>query len=71
MWWPFRRKKVRLREIGESEAYGRTYGERTAEVRVVAKIERRPRYRLLLTGEEIRRQFEEKLLRRGEKEKGG
>ncbi len=70
MWWPFRRKKTRLHEIGEAEAYGRTYGDRTTEVRIVKMEPRRPRYKLRVSGEELRRQFEEKLLKRGEKEKG-
>ena len=70
MWLPWRRKRARLRQIGEAEAYGRTYGDRTADVRVVATVPRRPRYKLLATGEELRRQFEEKLLKRAESKRG-
>jgi len=66
MWLPWRRKRGRLRQIGEAEAYGRAYGDRTADVRIVATVPRRPRYKLLATGEELRRQFEEKLLKRAE-----
>lgn len=68
MWLPWRRSKVRLRQIGEAEAYGRMYGDRTSEVRIVAMEPRRPRYRLRVTGEDLRRQFEEKLGGRVEKQ---
>ena len=44
------------------------YGERTSEVRIVAMEPRRPRYRLRVSGEDLRRQFEEKLRGRVEKE---
>ena len=57
-----------MRQIGEAEAYGRMYGDRTTDVRVVAMEPRRPRYRLRVSGEDLRRQFEEKLGRRVEKE---
>jgi hypothetical protein len=66
MWWPFRRRQTRLRQIGEAEAYGRTYGERTLDVKVVAKAPRRPRYLLRVSGEDLRRQFEERLGKRRE-----
>jgi hypothetical protein len=69
MWLPWRRKRARLRQIGEAEAYGRTYGDRTPDVRIVAMEPRRPRYRLRVSGEDLRRQFEQKLLGRVEKEK--
>jgi hypothetical protein len=68
MWLPWRRRKARLRQIGEAEAYGRTYGERTSEVRIVAMEPRRPRYKLRVSGEDLRHQFEEKLLKRVEKD---
>jgi len=44
------------------------YGDRTSEVRIVAMEPRRPRYRLRVSGEDLRRQFEEKLGGRVEKE---
>jgi hypothetical protein len=69
VWWPFRRRaRARLHEIGESEAYGRTYGERTLDVKVVDRTPRRPRYLLRVSGEDLRRQFEEKLGKRREHE---
>jgi hypothetical protein len=68
VWRPLRRKQTRLHEIGEAEAYGRTYGDRTLDVKVVARTPRRPRYLLRVSGEDLRRQFEEKLLKRGEHE---
>jgi hypothetical protein len=62
----FRRKKRRLRPIGESEAYGRAYGERSPQVRVVKLEPRRPRYQLKVSGESLRRAFAERLARREE-----
>jgi hypothetical protein len=69
MWLPWRRRKARLRQIGEAEAYGRTYGDRTSEVRIVSMEPRRPRYQLNVSGEDLRRQFEQKLLKRVENDK--
>ena len=60
----FRRKKPRLREIGESEAYGRTYGERSADVKIVKLPPKRPRYSMLATGEKLRQAFEDRLASR-------
>jgi hypothetical protein len=58
----FFRRKQRLRELGESEAYGRSYGDRTTDVRVVKLPPRRPRYeKVLVTGEKLRRAFAERL----------
>ena len=51
----FRRRKRRLREIGESEAYGRAYGDRSEQVKVVKLEPRRPRYQLKVSGETLRR----------------
>jgi hypothetical protein len=65
----FRRKKRRLRPIGESEAYGRAYGERSPQVRVVKLEPRRPRYQLKVSGETLRRAFAERLARREEPER--
>ena len=65
----FRRRKPRLREIGESEAYGRAYGDRSEQVKVVKLEPRRPRYKLEVSGEALRRAFAEKLARREETER--
>jgi hypothetical protein len=62
----FRRRKRRLRPISESEAYGRAYGERSPQVRVVKLEPRRPRYQLKVSGETLRRAFAERLARREE-----
>ncbi|TMK95571.1 MAG: hypothetical protein E6G42_02405 [Actinobacteria bacterium] len=62
----FRRKKNRLRQIGESEAYGRAYGDRTTQVKVVKLEPRRPRYQLKVSGETLRRAFAERLAKRQE-----
>ena len=56
-----RRKRSRLREIGEAEAYGRTYGETRNEVRVVKVQPRRPRYDLRVSGEKLRDAFAKRL----------
>ena len=63
MRWPWRRRRrtERLHELGESEAYGRSYGERTHDVRIVSVEPRRPRYDLRVTGEQLRRRFEQRL----------
>ncbi len=59
------RRKQRLREIGETEAYGRTYGDRSTDVRIVKLPPRRPRDReVLMTGEKLRRAFLERLDKR-------
>jgi hypothetical protein len=62
----FRRRKSRLRQIGESEAYGRAYGDRSTQVRVVKLEPRRKRYQLKVSGETLRRAFAERLAKREE-----
>ena len=57
----FRRSKQRLRQIGESEAYGRAYGDRSEQVRIVKLEPRRPRYDLRVTGETLRQAFAKRL----------
>jgi hypothetical protein len=57
----FGRRKNRLRQIGEAEAYGRAYGDRSEQVRVVKLEPKRPRYRLRVSGETLRRAFAERL----------
>jgi hypothetical protein len=60
-----RRRKQQARPIGEAEAYARSYGEPSADVRVVKLPPRRPRDRAVLdSGEAIRRAFVERLDRR-------
>ena len=61
--WPFRRPKRdrRLRELGEAEAYGRAYGDRSDDVKIVKLEPRRPRYPVLALGETLRRAFEQRL----------
>jgi hypothetical protein len=49
----------RLRPLTEAECYARCYGGWDATVRVVRLEPRRPRSGVLLTGEAIRRRFEE------------
>jgi hypothetical protein len=61
----FRRKKdSRLHEIGEAEAYGRSYGDARGDVRIVKVEPRRPRYQLKVTGEALRDAFLDRLNRR-------
>ena len=60
----FRRRKQRLRQIGESEAYGRAYGDRSEQVRVVKLEPRRPRYELRVSGETLRQAFAKRLDKR-------
>lgn len=62
--WPRRRRRQdRLAPIDESRAYRHSYGERTSDVRIVDVEPRRPRPKLELrvTGEHLRRRFEELL----------
>lgn len=61
----FRRKKeTRLHQIGEKEAYGRSYGEFSGDVKIVKVEPRRPRYQLKITGESLRKAFLDRLNRR-------
>ena len=50
--------------LGEAECYHRLHGERDNEVRVVKLEPRRPRFQLRVTGEDLRRRFEERLDKR-------
>jgi hypothetical protein len=57
-----RRRRRRTRSLQEAEAYARCHGDRGNDVRVVKLPPRRPRYReILVTGERLRRRFEERL----------
>ncbi len=58
------RRRQRLRALTEAEAYARCHGTRETEVRIVKLEPRRPRYDLPVSGEDLRRSFEEKLERR-------
>jgi hypothetical protein len=61
----FRRKQeTRLHQIGEAEAYGRSYGDKRGDVRIVKVEPRRPRYQLKVTGEALRNAFLDRLARR-------
>jgi len=57
----WRRQEPRLRPLDEAECYGRSYGQRTEQVRTLKLEPRRPRYAGLATGEELRRRFQERL----------
>jgi hypothetical protein len=66
----FRRKKEsRLHEIGEAEAYGRSYGVQSGDVKIVKVEPRRPRYQLRVTGEGLRNAFLDRLNRRDPSER--
>jgi hypothetical protein len=59
-----RKKDSRMRAIGEAEAYGRSYGKTSGDVRIVKVEPRRPRYQLRVTGEALRSAFLDRLNRR-------
>jgi len=66
----FRRKKEsRLHQIGEAEAYGRSYGGSRGDVKIVKVEPRRPRYQLRVTGESLRDAFLDRLNRRDPSER--
>jgi hypothetical protein len=54
---------VRLRMLSEAECYARCYGAPSDAVRVV-RIERRPRGLSSVSGEALRREFEQRLAAR-------
>jgi hypothetical protein len=66
----FPRRRRHERPLTEAEAYARSYGERDSDVRLVPAppppppAPRRPRYKLRISGEDLRRLFEERLDRR-------
>ena len=47
--------------MSEAEAYARCHGDRDELVRIVKLPPRRPRYEVLASGEELRRDFEDRL----------
>ena len=63
----FRRKRPEP-PIGEAEAYARSYGEKSADVKPVKLPPRRKRFELAVSGEELRRRFEERLAAREDAE---
>jgi hypothetical protein len=56
-----RRAESRLRPLNEAECYGRSYGERSLDVKTVKLEPRRPRYKLRISGEDLRQRFQERL----------
>ena len=65
----FRRRRPRLRQIGEAEAYGRAYGDRSEQVKIVKLEPRRPRYKQVLAdGERLRQAFLTRLDKREKEE---
>jgi hypothetical protein len=59
----FRRRERELRPLDEAEAYERIHGDRTG-VRLVHLPPRRKRYQLEVTGEALRKRFEERIAER-------
>ena len=60
-----RKDKRRLHELGESEAYHHSYGDRSPDVRIVKLPPRRPRYeQVLADGERMRQAFLKRLAKR-------
>ncbi len=59
-----RKNESRERTISEAEAYGRSYGDQSGDVKIVKVEPRRPRYQLKVTGEALRGAFLERLNRR-------
>ncbi len=55
------RSKTRLKPLSEAEAYARCHGDRDQLVRIVKLPPRRPRYEVLASGEELRRQLSDRL----------
>jgi hypothetical protein len=52
---------IRLRPLSEAECYARCYGGWEATVRVVRLEPRRPRYPTTVSGDALRRLFEERI----------
>jgi hypothetical protein len=66
-----RKNESRLHEIGEAEAYGRSYGDTSGEVKIVKVEPRRPRYPLKVSGESLRNAFLDRLNKRDPSERPG
>ena len=52
---------IRLRPLSEAECYARCYGSSEPTVRIVQVEPRRPRYAAMVSGEDLRRLFEERI----------
>ena len=63
----FRRRRQPLRPLGEAEAYARVHGERN-DVKIVHLPPRLKRYRTDVSGEQLRRRFEQRLEERAPEE---
>jgi hypothetical protein len=62
-----RKRKRRLRQLGESEAYHNSYGGAPRDVKIVKLPPRRPRYQhVLADGERLRQAFLKRLDKREE-----
>jgi hypothetical protein len=60
-----RKRKLRLRELGESEAYHHSYGQPPRDVKIVKLPPRRPKYKhVLADGERMRQAFLQRLDKR-------
>ena len=57
--------------MGEAEAYGRSYGQHSGDVRVLKPERRAPVRQLKITGEALRNAFLERLNRRESGDKPG
>ncbi len=66
-----RRRKQRLRALTEAEAYGRSYGNQSGDVKIVKVEPRRPRYELNVSGESLRNAFLERLNKRDPSDRPG
>ncbi len=56
-----RKASQRLSPLSEAEAYARCHGERTPDVKVVRMEPRRARHQTTVSGEDLRRLFEDRL----------
>ncbi len=56
----------RLRPLSEAECYARCYGDSDPTVTLVKIEPRRPRFPASVSGEELRRRFEQRIDARGE-----
>jgi hypothetical protein len=65
-----RKKRQRLRPLGESEAYHHSYGDAPRDVKIVKLEPRRPRYQQVLAdGERMRQAFLQRLAKREQEER--
>ncbi len=57
-------RRSRLRELNEAEAYARCYSARDDTVKIIRLEPRRPRFKTRVSGEQLRRLFEQRLEKR-------